>query len=455
MATMEFPEAKRIIKKRLKREGHDLSPIEEVALEAAWNGIKYKKISELRGVNFNSLQSAAAPRLWKKLSEIYSSRITKASFKSFCTEILPSKSTEVLQVEKPAISEQIEKPVISDIEPAISNIEPVISDIKAVISTQPPAISIPVVGATLPYPENFYGRQKELRELAVLIDKYPCLLIVGAEGIGKKTLVAQFLRDAVLPFSQIIWKPLHHRPQNLEAELLQLLKQEDGSSLISYFRDHKSLIVFESLDALITRQGEQSELDHNIMSLIRRITEETESKVIGLSNEPIEQISSMKLRGNAAVCPLRGLGLQEAEALMGGDLAGHLKGIWKFTGGNPLMLKQISQWQQTQAAASLGTMVHRLTVHQGLSGSLVNQILAKQSLSKIDRQLLEFIASQGTGISYRQLLHLYPEAAYNIQRLLEMGLVDQTPSISGDIIVQVYEFLRQHLLAQQALLSPA
>lgn len=424
---MEFAEATEIIRERLKLEGYKFSAMEEVALEAAWEGIKYKEISELKGVNFNSLQGSAGPKLWKDLSKIYNFKVTKTSFKTFFTEILHEGRTDVLYAQQPRLSEE-----------------------AAVVAVEPPVLTIPVIGAALPHTEKFYGRQKELKELGVLLDKHSCILVVGSEGVGKKSLVAHFLHDAALPFSQIVWKPLHHRPENLEAELLRLLGEAVGSSLVSYFRARKSIIVFESIDALITRQGGQSDLDPNVMSLIRRIVEETESKVIMISNEPIEQIRNMMLRGNAMVYPLHGLLLREAKALMGGDLGGHLEDLCKFTGGNPLMLKRISQWQQTQAAASLGpTMAHRLTVHRSLFDGLHNQILASQSLSKIDRQLLESIASEEMGISYRQLLHLYPNAVQNIQRLLEMGLVRQTFSTSGDVIVQVYEFLRQHLLAQK------
>lgn len=426
---MEFAEATEIIRARLKSEGHNLSNMEEVAIEAAWKGIKYQKISEVRNVNLNSLQGSVAPKLWKNLSKVYNFRITKTTFKKFFTD----RSSDILHAEQRRLSEE-----------------------EAVVALNPAPITIPVIGAALPHTEKFYGRQKELKELEILLDKHSCILVVGSEGVGKKSLVAHFLHDAALPFSQIVWKPLHHRPENLEAELLQLLGEAVGSSLVSYFKARKSIIVFESIDALIIRQGGQSDLDPNVMSLIRRIVEETESKILLISNEPIEQIRSMMLRGNAMIYPLHGLGLQEAKALMGGDLSGHLEDIWESTGGNPLMLKRIGQWQQTQAANSLGpTMAHRLTVHRSLFDGLHNQILASQSLSKIDRQLLEFIASEEIGISYRQLLRLRPNEAQNIQRLLEMGLVRQTSSCDGDVIVQVYEFLRQHLMAQKASLSPA
>lgn len=426
----EFETVKEFIKEKLKSEGSLLKRVEEVALEAAWERITYAKASAESGVNLNSLQGSAGPILWNRLSKLYSSRITKSNFKEIFTEIISAERTDVLVSEQPQSD-------VADVE---------------VADTQTPASRIPIVGASLPVVEPFCGRQRELKELGVLLNKYSCLLVVGSEGIGKKSLVSRFLQDAALPYSQIIWKPLHHRPVDLEAELLQLLDIEANNSLISYLKVQKCLIVFESIDSMITRQSGLSVLAPAVTSLIRRIAEETESKVIGLSSEPIEQIRSMMLRGNAMIYPLGGLGLPEAESLMGSDMNGHLEEVWESTGGNPLMLNRIKDWRQSHASSLSPTMAYRPTVHRGLFDGLHSQFFNGQALSTMDRTVLRSIASRGEGIPFSELLSLHPDAAPNIQRLTEMGIVAEAES-GPEALVKVYEFFRQYILEKESAFS--
>ncbi len=427
---VDFETVEEFIKEKLKSENYRLKRAEEVALEAAWERITYEKASAESGVNLNTLQGSVAPALWNKLSKIYSRRITKANFKEIFTEIISQERTNVLVTEQP-------QPDVADVE---------------IADTHSPASRIPIVGAALPVVEPFCGRQRELKELGVLLNRYSCLLVVGPEGIGKKSLVSRFLQDAALPYSQIIWKPLHHRPVHLEAELLQLLNIEANSSLISYLKVQKSLIVFESIDSMITRQSGLSVLDPAVTSLIRRIAEETESKVIGLSSEPIEQIRSMMLRGNAMIYPLGGLGLPEAESLMGGDMNGHLEEVWESTGGNPLMLNRIKDWRRSHASSLSPTMAYRPTVHRGLFDGLHNQFFNGQALSTIDRTVLRSIANREEGIPFSELLSLHPGAAPNIQRLTEMGVVVEAES-GPEALVKVYEFFRQYILEKESAFS--
>ena len=421
---VDLEEAKKFIEERLASEGHKLSPIEAVALEAAWERKTYAKASDEKGVNLNTLQAFVAPQLWRKLSKIYSERITKANFKEIFERIIAQERTPILADEQQLDTAEMET-----------------------VDTQSAACTVPVVGATLPSIDNFYGREKELQDIGVLLKKYSCLLVVGAEGIGKKTLVSQFLQSNALPYLQIIWKPLHHRPTDLEAELLQLLDGESNSSLISYLKVQKSLIVMESIDSMITQQNGLSDLDPTVTSLIRRIAEETESKLVLISNEPIEQVRSMMLRGNTMTYPLRGLTLSEAEALMGNG-NGCLEKLWESTGGNPAMLRRIKDWQRSNAANLSHTMAHRLTVHAGLLNGLHDRLFYGKTLSTLDRNILRAIAAQGE-IPFGELLSLHPGAAYNIQRLFEMGVVTE-PTSDPKATVRVYEFLRRYILEKDA-----
>ena len=424
-----FEEAKEVIRARLALEGHHLSSIEEIAMKAAWARKTYAQVSSEEGVNLNTLQGTAAPYLWKKLSRTYDRKVTKTTFKEFCLKEFHKDRTDIL------------------------TLDPSYQD-KDYPTGQLNKFTIPVVGATLPLSEEFYGRQRELQELQTLVNRYSCVLIVGAEGIGKKTLVAQALSHLATQVSLIIWKPLYHKPtaDELELELLQLL-DTDGDLLISRLKTQKVLIVFESMDSIINRHTGPGELDPPLMNLFRRIVTETESKVICISNEPIEGVRSMMLRGNAMIYPLRGLGLPEAHALMGEEMEGYTERIWEATDGNPLLLKRIKDWRHTSGAGLSPEVAARFTVHQGLLNNLHSQLFNGHSLSTLDKQVLQYIASQKEGISFDQFLSTHPGAASNIQRLTEMGVVTKA-DLASEVFLRVGEFFR-HYLQQEAKLSRA
>lgn len=414
---MEFDQAKALVKTKLEGRGDALTEIDEVALRAAWEDITYEEASTQHSVNLNTLKGHAAPLLWKTLSQIFGQKITKKAFRPFCVEFY------------------LDKPEAQATEITKSNRQR-----ESTTSTP----KVPVVGAALPDVSNFYGREEELREMQTLLQRYPCVLIVGTEGIGKRSLVAKLLCTAELPFSQVVWKPLHHRPtaDALESELLALLGSTE-ESLISALKTKQVLIVFDGIDAAITHEKPRG-LDSRYMSLIRRLTEETPSRIIAISSEPIGQIRTQALRGKAAIYTLRGLELDAAKAIVQSNLDGRIEEIWQAVGGNPLMLKQVAQWSRYSQGLD-PHLANRATVYRGLFDSLHEQTFVGSRLSTVDRRLLTAIAKTKEGILENGILSTYPYAAHNIQRLTEMGLVHRETQ-PGGAVVRVYEFFGQYLI---------
>lgn len=412
-----------------------LSDLEIIALEAAWRNITYDKISKEREVNENTLKGYVAPLLWKKLSQVFNRKITKKSFRAFYEEAV---SSEGQSKPKAALPNLVE-----------------VQDRTKALSHEPKTPAVELSGAALPLPENFYGREEELLQLQKLLQSYSCLLILGAEGIGKKSLIARLICAKELPFSKVIWKPVHHRPSAmvLEAELLELLGKSEDTSIIATLKKEKQLlIVLESLDALMADDGPRKLGDEHA-SLIRRITEETNASVIAISVEPIQQLKLQALRGKTAIFMLHGLKLPEARDLVGGDLGGNLGKVWEAVGGNPLMLKQIAAWADyTQGLDP--RVANRATIYRGMFEELYEQTFRDERLSTLDRKLLINVAASGheQGVSFSALLNSHPNSAPNIQRLIEMGLLQKTAAqLEGQgPVLRIYEFFRQYLVGKQA-----
>jgi hypothetical protein len=406
---MEFEVAKDFIKETLTASGSGLSRLEEIALEAAWDDVTYEVICEKYDVNTNTLKGHISPILWKKLSQFFLAKITKKKFRAFCEE-----KGDTDMAWKPAL-----------------------------------ASCKRIVGAAFPNLDQFYGREAELVQMQQLVSQCPCVLVVGAEGIGKRSLVAKFLRSTTLALSQVIWRPLHHRPTagELEVDLLELLEAGDEKSLISALKEKRAVIVLESLDALIP-DGHRT-LAPEYISLIRRVMEETDSKIIGIATEPIEQIKLQALRGKAAIYTLGGLGLEESKLIVNGDLGGRIEELWQAVGGNPLALKQVAEWVNDTRELD-PVLANRLTVHRGLVSGLYEQTFRGRALSTVDRALLIAIAANKSGIPFSKLLNTHPNSALEIQRLIDMGLVQKTSQSgqSGGAIIKTYEFFRQYLIGE-------
>jgi hypothetical protein len=226
--------------------------------------------------------------------------------------------------------------------------------------------------------------------------------------------------------------------------LLGLLEASDGESLVSALKEKRAVIVLESLDALI-EDGHRT-LAPEYISLIRRVIEETDSKIIAIAIEPIEQIKLQALRGKAAIYTLGGLGLEESKLIVNGDLGGRIEELWQAVGGNPLVLKQVAEWANETRELD-PTLANRLTVHRGLVSGLYEQTFRGRALSTVDRALLIAIAANKAGIPFSKLLNTHPNSALEIQRLIDMGLVQKT-SQAGGAIIKTYEFFRQYLIGE-------
>lgn len=420
LLSMELARAEEFIQKSLEPTGAELSDIERVALEAAWTNVTYEEISQARSVNENTLKCHVAPILWKKLSAILQARITKKTFRSFCEEALeakPEPNEDSVFEAKPEPSEDS----VSD---------------------------LPLVGAALPRLTDFYGREEELMEVQRLLQLYSCLVIIGVEGIGKKSLIAKLLCTEGLPFSKIIWKPLHHRPtaDQLESELLELIGAQKETSIVKALQDDPLLIVLESLDAVIS-DDRSRKLDDNFASLIRRITEETKTKVVISTIEPIKQLKVQALRGKAAIFTLTGVGLEAARGIVGSDLGGQLETVWQAVGGNPLLLKRVAGWSAyTQGLDP--SIANRSTVYRGMFEDVHEHIFKDKRLSTIDRELLVSIAISGKEMPFSDLLNSHPNSATDILRLTEMGLLQKTMR-SGEPIIGIHGFFQQYLVRKK------
>ena len=420
---MNFEQAIAYLREKIKGQGTELSALEEIVLEAAWENVTYEQIGEARNINPNTLKSYASGRIWKSLSALLNQKVRKKSFKQALTEAI--ESGQLIAAATDTLSQKTERDRLTD------------------------TGAVSIVGAKLPDISEFYGRASELSDLEKLVKSHACVLLIGVQGIGKKSLVSKLIQTQGIPASKVLWKPLHHKPDvnRLELELLELLDGlEDSHSLIPYLRKNKHLLILDGLDSIIEQKGDLRTIDSRYVSLVRRIVEETPSRIICISEEPIEDFDALILRGDAISYTLRGLKASDAKMMFDGNFGVNVDEVVESVGGNPLLLKQIAAWSKESVQID-PSLVNRATVQRGVVKNWHEQVLASDYLSKLDRQLLDAIAQFESGIPYSKLLTQYPDAAHRISRLLAMGLVSQKIEASGTPSIEINFFFRKHLLA--------
>lgn len=382
---MDLAKVISFVEDALHEQGLSFAKLDSIILEAAWEDATYTEISEKYGANLNTIKGQAAPQLWKKLGQVFGLEIGKKSFRQTITAVIAEGSFD---------------------------------QSTEIVPTLPDTV-LTATGATLPDTSGFVGRVEELSRLFKLVSSYPLLSVVGPEGIGKRTLVSKLIESRhSLSCENILWKPLHHRPtpEVLEEELLAAMGMNKDAELLTHLQLHPTLVI---LDAITQGVGVQA-LSSGHISLIRRVTEETPSKVIIISTQPIEELEDLVLRGKAMSYPLRGLKPTEAKFLLHSRWHGVAEELCRAVGGNPLLLKKIDGW--SDYAGDIDN-INRLTVLDELVGSFYNNILDGTGLSAIELALLKDIAEAKQGISFADLLSNRPESkAPIIRRLLDMGL---------------------------------
>lgn len=426
---MKVEKAKEYINKRLVAQGRQLLDAEILVLRAAWDDLTYEQVAKEAGYKLPSLRSGTAPKLFNRISGIVGEKVTKKTFRPILTKHISAQKPQDSYLRRSDTHPQ----------PAIDTVSTK-SKIKNIIGAQP-AIN-----------PKFYGRTEALQALKQGIEFNKCVLLVGTEGVGKRSLLARLLQSTPLPFSQIIWKPVLHAPtvESLEDELLQLFPTQD-TSLMTLFTQQKYLLVLESIDSLLECSGSSKILHRGYISFIRRIIEETRSHVVLISNESIPQIESLSYKGRAFIYSLGGLDLESARLIFQeADLSDEEnERLWDDTivslRGHPLLLRQVASWASKRIGDSRRA-VARETVQFGLVQHWHEQLFIGQYLDDVDRKVLLEIAQTDAGISFADLLSKHGNAINNISRLIQIELIEQTINADNQEWLNIAPFLKRYLL---------
>ena len=371
--------------------GRKLKEVENLVLQGAWEARTYEQIAASCKYSLGYIKQAAAPRLWKLLSEILGENISKTNFR-VVIERQWGKNLEPSPVEEREIGK------------------------INLINRQADWHKIPKVNVC-------YGRTKELALLHqwLVNDRCRLISIVGMGGIGKTTLAIKCVHQVQDEFEAIIWRDLRNgiSVSNLIVDLIQLIspQQDRGlpedisdriALLLENLRRHRCLIVLDTTTAILqsgSLAGKYRAEYQDYGKLIKRLGQESHQSCLMLvAREKPREIAVLEGEEYPVRClSLKGLDsaakeILKAKKLLDADKWSELIQIYR---GNPLALKIIANTIRDLFGGKVATFLRQKTIVFGELNDLLDEQF--ECLSSLEIEILYWLAINKLPLSLSQL----------------------------------------------------
>ena len=375
----------------LAKTGRQLKEVENLVLQGAWSAKTYEQIAEDCQYSLGYIKQAAAPRLWKLLSQILSENISKTNFRS----VIERKWGDRLEL-RPVEEKTLPKTDLLDRQ---SNWQ-----------------QIPKVNVC-------YGRNKELTLLNQWLTSDRCRLvsIVGMGGIGKTTLAVKCVEQVAAEFKVIIWRDLRNSisVSDLIIDLIKLISPQQGqnlpqeiddriSLLLESLRQYRCLIVLDTTTAILQNNslaGKYRAEYQDYGKLFKRLAKEPhQSCLMLLAREKPREIAVLEGEQYPVRClALKGLDsaakeILQAKQLLDPDKWTELIQIYR---GNPLALNIIANTIRDSFGGKVATFLKQKTIVFGELNDLLDEQF--ECLSSLEIEILYWLAIRELPLSLSQL----------------------------------------------------
>jgi hypothetical protein len=423
-----------------------LKEAEKTVLWGAWSAKTYEQMAETSPYSLNYLKQAAGPKLWKLLSEILGTEISKTNFRAAIERRWQNRFDRNLL------------DLNTETSNSFSNLKETIP--KHLDWDEAPNLS------------SFYGRDRELALLKkwLVEDRCKTIAIVGMGGIGKTSLSVYCAKQMQNEFQFIIWRSLRHAPTVSELitnllhalfprQVINIPKELDRkiSLLLDRLRQHRCLIVLDTATSILQSgdlAGHYREGYQDYGELFKRIAQETHQSCLLLtSREKPRDI--VLFEGETS--PVRSLylkGLQEEakeilkeKKLLEPERWNELITLYR---GNPLVLKIVATTIQDLFAGRISTFLQEGTIVFGdLNDTLDEQF---DRLSVIEKEVFYWLAIVLEPISLSQLRSLFisyvaqAELIEALDSLLRRSLIEKKTASEETLFA-----IEQPVIAQYAI----
>jgi hypothetical protein len=375
----------------LAKTGRQLKEVENLVLQGAWEAKTYEQIAENCQYSLGYIKQAAAPRLWKLLSEVLAENISKTNFRG----VIQRQWSDLLK------AESLPKPELRQ---------------NTIVNQQLNWQEIPKVNIC-------YGRTQELALLNKWLVEEGCRLvsIVGMGGIGKTTLAVASVNRVQGEFELVIWRDLRNSisVNELVRDLIELISSQPDrplpdnlddrmAILLGNLRQHRCLIVLDTTTAILqtgSLAGKYREEYQDYGKLLSKLGQEShQSCLLLLAREKPREIALLEGEDYPVRClSLKGLDtaakeIFQAKKLLDPDKWSELIEIYR---GNPLALKIIANTIKDLFGGKVATFLRQQTIVFGELNDLLDEQF--ECLSDLEREILYWLAIREFSLSLSQL----------------------------------------------------
>ncbi|MGB8691405.1 MAG: NB-ARC domain-containing protein [Microcoleus sp.] len=325
--------------------GKHLDGLQETVITGVYEGKTYDEIADDCNRSESRVRNVGR-QLWQILSEQLGENVNKSNFTWTIERFInTSKSNSVNQVQQGLINNSHINLCSNNPQDYSKNTEPDSYNKKYHDLTLAPKIT------------SFYDRTTELQTLSRwLIDQNIHLIsVLGLSGIGKTTLVKQFVDLNLQHFDVVIWKnlKLSQSLDNIINEILIGVNDEliqTDNKLTQFFnllRQQRCLIILDDVQELFIKgelAGEFKTESKNFQNLLKMMTDlEHQSSLILISQEQCQEMISL----DEDLYPIKCLDLQGLDhteivkkwGLKDDEAWSELSDLY---GGNPVYLKDLA-----------------------------------------------------------------------------------------------------------------
>ena len=266
----------------------------------------------------------------------------------------------------------------------------------------------------IPEAAPFYGRTEGLKKLEELVIKKELQLVAvyGRGGVGKTSLVREFIEKAEKHFSRIIWRSLESAPylNDLLPEVTSFLSESDtGTSSIAELhkclKQKRCLVIFDNWEVLLengssSRYRSGYEAYGDLLKQLAKLPHKSclilmsrnKPKVWEAKDDCYYQLGTLSQKDVATYLQEEGFTFSETELL-------------EFTHrcSNPWVLKQVIPQIKVVFGETLSDAVEGTSV---LYSPEIEDFLYEQfqPLSKLEKDLLYWLAIRRNTATFQQLI---------------------------------------------------